>query len=135
VNDIPDLWPEQFNLAVRSPLAILEAQAEKLSGKTGGLLQSEVTTTREGEEVTHSLDIIAPDLNDDHHTLVTVTVTPPHMYPAQVCCVLTDETNEADDEKALLRLLGQALRSTEVGDLVSHLAANVKEKARLAENQ
>ena len=62
-DEIPDLWPADIRLDVRSPLVILKTQAELLSKHTKGLLECAGTTTEEGEQVQHALDLFARAVN------------------------------------------------------------------------
>jgi hypothetical protein len=82
-NSIPNLWPEQFNVDVQTPYAILQVQANLLSKVTRGILEGVVETETSKEKMQHRLVVIAPAYNAYRHTLL-VAIHNLHMpYPAE----------------------------------------------------
>jgi hypothetical protein len=82
-----DLWPDDIRVEVLEPLEILRAQEDSLAQKTNRLLRAEVRTTDykdKNEKVTtiaHSLDLIAPVLNEYRITLLRATHSADAIYP------------------------------------------------------
>lgn len=69
---IPSLWPNDIMVDVHPPLEILQAQAQKISEITEGILTAEVTTVTGHEDfAVHRLDLIAPKLDGRAYRILT----------------------------------------------------------------
>ena len=60
---IPDLWSDDIQVDVLTPLVILRAQESRLGRKTQGILEARVTTVATEAWIQHQLDLIAPALS------------------------------------------------------------------------
>ena len=79
---IPNLWPKKFSRGILTPLAVLRVQAAKFKDMTEGLLEAEVTTNWEREDLkVHSLELIAPALDSYRRVILTVRHAHPGAYP------------------------------------------------------
>src|SRR5207248_599207 len=81
---IPNLWPEQFNVEVQTPLTILRVQANLLGKVTRGILEGTVETETVKDRMQHRLVVIAPAYNSYRHTLLVAIHDPNLAYPAEV---------------------------------------------------
>src|SRR5687767_12025512 len=68
-DEIPDLWPNEINIAVLPPVAVLKTQAAIIAQKTKGLVTGRVETATDGGELHHELDLVAPVLSYRHRIL------------------------------------------------------------------
>lgn len=69
---IEDYWPDLDPAAVVTPASILKTQAAALSRKSRGLLQAEVETFANGDDVFHRLDIVVPALENYRYSLLRI---------------------------------------------------------------
>lgn len=158
---IPNLWPSGISETVETPLAILRAQVEPLRNVTNGLLRVNISTiaSEETAQVVHSLDVVAPGLNNDRHRIVSVTHSRDRVYPARietkgfepkpkpgsflptkarqnVLKGFSGEPNDwrlvADSEGAFIKSLGLVLGSPEVRSVIDSLLARLNEREGVA---
>ncbi len=66
------LWPSDIQLDARSPLSILEEQAELLANQTGGAIIGRVTTVVGDGLTAHRLDVFAPELNESRRIFTVI---------------------------------------------------------------
>jgi len=83
-DDVTSYWPDDFDVKVLSPQSVLRLQASALSAKTRGLLEAEVVTATTPNRTSHELQLIAPALNGERRTVLTVTHTTNEPYPAHI---------------------------------------------------
>lgn len=81
-DEVASYWPDDFSVKVLSPLAVLRIQAGTLSTKTHGVLTGEVVTAKTPKTVAHELQLIAPALEGERRTILTVTHAAKDPYPA-----------------------------------------------------
>ena len=82
---IENLWPsEALTVNVLSPRAILGSQASFLTSATRGVLRGDVSTTSENGQVSHSLDAVAPALDNYRVRLLEVRHAANMVYPASL---------------------------------------------------
>ena len=81
---IPDLWPDDIQVDVLTPLMILRNQAGLLYSKTQGTLLAQVMTTSTEEWVQYQLDLIAPLLERYRASLLTARHQLGEAYPVTV---------------------------------------------------
>jgi hypothetical protein len=135
---IPNLWPQEFSVSVKTPLAILRVQANYLGKVTRGILEGAVETEASKERVQHRLVVIAPAYNGYRHTLITSLHSPHLPYPAEVRAEALgqqvtggsatgpiDRTAypQANSEEQMLDLVQRALRSDQTAALIHSLIA------------
>lgn len=80
------LWSDEISVDVVPPSTLLKEQAHYLESKTKGLLKGEVVTL-EGDAsptVQHTLDIVAPLLNDYRYRLLVVKHDKDMIYPVTI---------------------------------------------------
>jgi hypothetical protein len=139
---IPNLWPTEFNVDVRTPLTILKVQANWLSKVTKGILEGVVETERSERQEQHRLVVVAPVHNGYRHNLITVIHDLNLPYPAEVRAeglaelsprpdlkgrtFLTDYPS-ADSDEQLIELVRQALQSGPTKALILSLIAKSNE--------
>lgn len=134
---IPNLWPEEFNVDVQTPYAILRVQAELLGKMTRGILEGAVETEATNKIVQHRLVVIAPACNGYRHTLVVAIHQLDLPYPVQVQAGSLAFSNandglsypSASSDAELQNFLGEVLRSDEVKAVILSLIARSKEAA------
>lgn len=66
------LWPSDIQLDARSPLSILEEQAELLANQTGGAIIGRVTSVVGDGLTSHRLDVFAPEINESRRILTAI---------------------------------------------------------------
>ncbi len=66
------LWPSDIQLDARSPLSILEEQAELLLNQTGGAIIGRVTSVVGDGLTSHRLDVFAPEINESRRILTAI---------------------------------------------------------------
>lgn len=82
---IESLWPDQIRPRVRSPNAILKAQALALAQQTAGVLLGEIILRQEEEGLLGlEFNIVVPALGGYRHRVLTVKHAPDLPYPAIV---------------------------------------------------
>lgn len=100
-DEVVGYWPDDFNVKVLSPLAVLRIQANDLTVKTHGLLEAEVVSAVTPKRVSHRLDLLAPALEGERRTILTVTHAANEPYPATIEAAVfapTDEFNDPNEE-------------------------------------
>lgn len=124
-----DLWgdlPEP--MTVRTPLAILNEQAELLKSKTDGLLIGRVDRQQKGVRFLIHFFIIAPSLGGYQVNVLQVS----HeigMYPAKVTPVMTpgQRVVSCDGDQAFMETVGEIFASEPIrgtiAKLLTHLAS------------
>lgn len=93
-NEVTGYWPDDFNIKVLSPLAVLRIQANDLSVKTHGLLEAEVVSAVGPKLVSHELQLVAPALGGERRTVLTVKHGPNEPYPATLEAAVFTPTDE-----------------------------------------
>jgi hypothetical protein len=140
---IPNLWPTEFNVDVRTPLTILKVQANGLSKVTKGILEGAVETERSEHQEQHRLVVVAPAYNGYRRTLITVLHDLDLPYPAEVRAEGLAESIErmsplhdiytvtvypsADSDEQLIELVQKALQSGPTKALILSLIAKSNE--------
>ena len=114
-----DLWPAIEGDPVRTPLSILREQASLLGPKTQHLVEAEVSTTSNRDNLVHEFYVVAPALDHYRYHLLTVAhgieLYPLEMWPPR------GDPAEADDEDAFLKRLGSFLASEHTRNVVRSL--------------
>ena len=109
-----DLWSDDIHTDVLSPVMVLNAQIPALDKKASGILRAEVRSETNQQKVEHSLDLIAPALNDYRITLLKVWHDPELVYPAMVKSrgLLPSQTKVARLPESLLGMIGPTKQTT-----------------------
>ena len=147
---IDDLWAEDIEVNVLTPLAILRAQEGPLERKTRGILKATVlTVSGEGSRIQHQSDLIAPVLGYGE-TLLTAEHSE-NVYPVEVtakCFTDTpkalrsfeapapgerEDTLVASTDTEFTGLVREVLRSRYVRSLMQSLIARSNEIQRSTE--
>jgi hypothetical protein len=138
-DSIPVLWPRDISVSVRSPLAILRAQADPLEKATKGYLRIDIFTSGVGgsDEVVHMMDLVAVPLNSYRYTLLGVTHKKERVYPATIeaTCFAADGYSTAADsyhafgEDDFIAILGRILNSQTVRSVIDALLAKINEES------
>lgn len=135
---IPDLWPDEVAFAdVVSPLTILRHQAGQLRAKTKGLLEGEIVSTDEQEDlVSHEFYVVAPSLNRYRYLLLTIQHSKELVYPVTVVANefqrLDDafeftESRSAAGQQEFTELLQQVIGSSRAKTAIHALVAKINE--------
>lgn len=135
---IPNLWPKKFSRGILTPLAVLRVQAAKFKDMTEGLLEAEVTTNWEREDLkVHSLELIAPALDSYRRVILTVRHAHPGAYPLWLRSDFLSGSVEDYDEdhpsgecgsqEELFSALRQVFASRELSTLVESLIAQIND--------
>jgi hypothetical protein len=92
--EIPDLWGDEIRLDVRTPLMILNAQADMLSRKTKGVIKADISEKkyRESWTVIH-FDLLAPSAHSVRTRILAIMHANLEAYPVTVAgTALAEET-------------------------------------------
>ncbi len=133
--ELQDLWPDDINVEVLPPVAILRAQLEPLRHKTKGILQAEldVVNSDSSNLITYNLDIIAPSLASYRHRILTATHDKILVYPVTItsACLISRRVSESPEMPArvpaLPRLGDMFSKSDEYEEFGSRRAAGERE--------
>jgi hypothetical protein len=124
---IPNLWPEDLNVDVQTPHAILQVQANLLGKVTRGILQGSVETESTKDEVQHRLVVVAPAYNGYRHTLLVAIHHPDLPYPTEIRAEslqsFAGEFPTAESDTAMVILVARALGSSETRAIILSLIA------------
>jgi len=126
---IPNLWPDDIETEVVSPVVILRTQAIALSSVTKGVLEARVTTVEGEESMAHDLDIVAPALGYEHRIL-TVAHGKELVYPATLMAMTSPGEafrGECFSEHDLIVGLREVLSSPGVKSVIHSLIARSNE--------
>jgi len=152
---IPNLWPDDFKVDVRSPYSILKVQAEQLGRATRGILRGEVESETNQKDVQHRLVVVAPAYNNYRQTLVAAIHNAKLPYPTEIRALgrlentdqerlFIDEVEEeaededdvqqtifptAYDDTEVIKYVSEALRSGPTRSLIISLIAKSTEAA------
>ena len=66
------LWPSDIQLDARSPLSILQEQAEILAIQTGGAIIGRVSTVPSNQLTAHRLDVFAPEIDESRRIFTVI---------------------------------------------------------------
>ncbi len=69
---VKSFWPSDIQLDARSPLSILEEQADLLAVQTGGAIIGRVTTVKGKELTMYRLDVYAPEIDESRRILTAI---------------------------------------------------------------
>ncbi len=133
-DDATSYWPADFAVNAPTPLAILRIQAGALSASTQALIEAEVVTAQTPQKVAHELQLVAPALDGERHTVLTVYHAADEPYPATVEAALfdqeaghpdaeTDRSAKASTVHEFRELVKRVLQSNQVRATVESLLA------------
>jgi hypothetical protein len=138
--EIPDLWGDDFQVEVLSPILILRMQAEAIQKKTRGILLGEVSTriaepdeTQLGYAIDiHNLDLIAPAINYRESILEVwhkvdryypIFIKLPEEIEWEKPSIKSSSSKRASSEEEYIHYLGVALQSSPSRSVISTLLA------------
>lgn len=134
---IPNLWPKKFGRGILTPLAVLRVQAAKFKDMTEGLLEADVTTEFEREDLkVHALELVAPALDGYRRTILTVRHAHPGAYPLWLRSEFSTATEDYDEDhpsgecgsqEELFAALREVFASRQLSTLVESLIAQINE--------
>ena len=155
ITSIPDLWPDDINVKVLPPIAVLKAQEGQLARHTHGLLQAKLTTTETDKLVQHQLDLIAPSLNFYRERLLSATHDREMLYPVTVTaeCFAPKSPNsmqalgaavlrmmdpsvyqrKAATDEEFIQLVKEVLQSADVRALIHSLIARINQQTEASQ--
>lgn len=84
---IPSLWPDNIDVDVVPPIAVLRHQASELRERTKGLLEAEVRSWPSKQEqgrIIHEFQIRAPALEGYTYSLFRIWHNKDFVYPAEI---------------------------------------------------
>ncbi|AMV28647.1 hypothetical protein VT84_29855 [Gemmata sp. SH-PL17] len=142
-DEMTSYWPDDFDVKILSPLAVLRIQAGALSAKTHGLLEAEVVTASSQRSVTHELQLIAPALSGERRTVLTVIHAINEPYPATLeAAIFEPDADHYDTEREwrpeastsqeFKDLVKRVLQSKQVRGVVESLLARSQESSASA---
>lgn len=101
---IPNDWPDEIKLDVVTPLAYLKTQAANLEKMTEGIIRAVVRTVRDEADhrVAHSLELVAPALQDARKVVLIATHDATNPYPVNLEGDGVDAHNRFDQAKKAL---------------------------------
>jgi hypothetical protein len=135
-DQIEDLWPDMNTAAIVTPASILKTQASALSQKSKGLLQGEVETWTNQQNIYHRFSLVVPALDNYRYSLLRVHHLPT-LYPVYVdespLRVIEGESTDWDntarqtyvlqDEASFRGWLRKAFAATETKRILESLLA------------
>src|SRR4051812_49307568 len=80
---IPDLWSDKISQSILAPRAILAAQAERLSRRTGGLVEGQLDAQENENNMVLRLDLFALALGF-RETILTARHRQDRVYPVTI---------------------------------------------------
>lgn len=92
------LWPKIDSAPIRSPIDVLQEQAEALPEATGGMLKGGLEHSRgKSNTVGVRLFVVAPHLNDYRVEMIKCTFDPRLPYPCYLeCDIIWNPGNDVD---------------------------------------
>lgn len=146
-DEIEDLWPEDIRINVRTPLMILQQQAQFLQKKTASLVQARIAMTKSQTMRKLDFDLVAGAADRYRVRLLSVHHGPSVVYPALVdASCFRDDPNyleelrpangvtsqrEAKTEDVFKSLIRTVFSSSQAVSIVESLIAKSNEvKAR-----
>ncbi len=116
-----NLWGDLSDLeTVRTPKAILQEQADFLTGATEGALVGNVGVPFVVVGFQYSLDVQVPSLNHYVYTILTISHNV-NLYPVRVDANATALSVACEDEEQFEETISQILSSKEVKRVLSRL--------------
>lgn len=129
--NIQSLWSPDIKAKVLSPLTILKGQAEALALQTGGVLLAEVIEEREEEDISLSMDLVAPALHGSRHRILKVIHHDGLPYPAWVEAEIFQYNfpsgKRANTDHEFTERVAEVLRSAQVLSVAQSLVARANE--------
>lgn len=117
------LWGElPSDDSLRPPILILREQAAALGEATNNVLQGEVHTQRDDDDLDTTLDIVAPVLDNYRYTVLAVRHGV-ELYPLRMYSQVYREWRQVEDEADFVAQLEQLLKSKEIHRVVAALLA------------
>lgn len=121
-----DLWGDLPTAdSVKAPVSVLKEQAAALTKRTNGVLQGEVRTFREGDQIRSLLEIVAPSLDGYRYAVASIS----HgigFYPLLFASPFMSGSAMLNDEAAFITTLRDALQSDGAKRVVAGLLAQSK---------
>ncbi|MDQ6827791.1 MAG: hypothetical protein M3081_02885 [Gemmatimonadota bacterium] len=121
-----NLWGTlPVDAAPTPPVAILREQASILGDMTDRVLEGEVKTRRDGDELTLTLEIVAPALDGYRYTVVTAQHSV-EMYPARLFSQVIGTWQSCESPVQFEARLGKILSSEAIKKIIAALLAQSK---------
>lgn len=122
-----DLWPDDvatISLLEETPLSILREQARKLGEKTRNLVEADVETVAEGENLVHQFWVAAPALKYSR-SIFHVRHADADPFPVRVVAygMLEPPEQKLNDKSAFMQALRQVFASEKTQKLIKSLIA------------
>lgn len=142
---MPDLWGAGFSVDVRTPTAILNAQAALLKQKTQGIVTAQLESSIGKNVVTINFDLCAPAVDNFRARVLMVRHKADYVYPALITAAIfagssnigfkdlawgtvEDQMSRlAETEEQFISLLHEALQSGHIRSIVQSLIARSNE--------
>jgi hypothetical protein len=86
-DEIPNLWGDDIDLSVLTPLMILNAQVANLNQRTQGIIRGELAASQTQEVVTLDFDIVAVSAYNVRKRILRVRYKADQVYPALLASV------------------------------------------------
>jgi hypothetical protein len=120
------LWGDLSTLkTIRTPKTILAEQAEILNQATKGLIRAEIMSSQGGENLTYSLTIIAPILNN-YRYLVCNVQHDINIYPCKIFSNATGIWEACPNEQTLMVKLAAILGGDKTRLVIESLLSQSK---------
>jgi hypothetical protein len=115
------LWGDPSTLkSIRTPKTMLTEQADFLNQTTGGLIRAQVNATQNGANLSFSLSIIAPVLNNYNFTVCMVTHDV-NIYPCKIYSSEDNTWQDCENEEELRVRLRTVLSSDKTRRIIEAL--------------
>jgi len=127
MSETENLWGDLPTAeGLRTPVFLLREQAEVFTKAYKGVLTGRVSTTRSGVDLNHHLQIVAPALGQYTFGILSVTHGV-QIYPAVVINLLTNVSEQTNDEADLKVKVGKILSSAQVHKVIGGLLAQSRD--------
>ena len=114
---VGDLWPADLvKPLAATPLSIMKEQAARLAGKTGDLVQADVTPKVSGSAVFLNFDLVMPLLENYRYNLITVIHSVDGFFPLTLKVLNKDV--KVEDQAAFVEHIRDALSSDRVKNVI-----------------
>ena len=125
IGDIPNLWPNfKSDNSQVTPKAILHRQALVITEKTEGKVRGDVSTKVLGRDFIHTMTLIAPELDNFSHFVISARHAIDLYYPLRVCISEKDDAKrECATEADFIDLLKRVLAHNRTIETVTALMA------------
>ena len=122
---IPSLWPEEVSdTAEVAPVSILKKQAVDLYEKTGYIINGQVSSSAQGNELRHSFYFVVPAMDNYRYRLLYVEHQIQRLYPVILYSDVHARNHTINNKEELIQTLKEVFASDETKRVIHTLKAS-----------